>query len=41
MQINIKEIKELARRFSSEQIESCITQQLDIGENILEDFFKF
>ncbi|MGB9716379.1 MAG: hypothetical protein ACPL1G_08245 [Thermodesulfovibrionales bacterium] len=32
--IFIKEIKELAKRFTSEEIESCIQQQLKEGENI-------
>lgn len=32
--MNVKEIKELARRFSPDQIEGCITQQMETGENI-------
>jgi len=32
--MDISEIKELARRFSPEEIEGCITQQLETGENI-------
>lgn len=28
------EIRELAGRFTPEQIEGCITQQLQIGENV-------
>ena len=31
---DIGEIKELAKKFTPEQIESCITQQIDTGENI-------
>ncbi len=34
MTINTKEIKELAKRFTIEEIESCITQQIETGENI-------
>lgn len=34
MGIDIKEIKELAKRFSPEEIEGCITQQLETGENV-------
>lgn len=30
----IKEIKELATKFSPEEIEGCISQQLETGENI-------
>ncbi len=32
--VDIKEIRELASRFSPEEIESCIHQQLQEGENI-------
>lgn len=32
--MDIKEIKELAKRFSPEEIERCIQQQLREGENI-------
>lgn len=32
--MDIREIKELAEKFSPEQIEGCITQQLDTGENV-------
>ena len=32
--IDIKEIRELARRFTPEEIESCISQQLREGENV-------
>jgi len=34
MDLDIKEIKELARKFRPEEIEGCITQQLKSGENI-------
>jgi len=34
MTTDIKEIKELAKRFSSEQIEGCITKQIGTGKNI-------
>ncbi|MGE5893316.1 MAG: hypothetical protein ACM34I_04615 [bacterium] len=32
--INVREIRELAKRFSPEEIESCISQQLQEGENV-------
>ncbi len=32
--MDIKEIKELARKYTPEQIDSCITQQLETGKNI-------
>ncbi len=32
--MSLSEIKELAKRFSPEEIEGCITQQLETGENI-------
>ncbi|MGQ9571103.1 MAG: DUF6952 family protein [Thermodesulfovibrionales bacterium] len=32
--IDIKEIRELAKRFTPDEIESCIQQQLKEGENI-------
>ncbi len=32
--VQTREIKELARRFTPEQIESCITQQIETGENV-------
>jgi len=32
--IHIKEIKELAKRFAPEQIEGCITEELETGKNI-------
>jgi uncharacterized protein YgbK (DUF1537 family) len=34
MAIDIKEIKELAKRFTPEQIENCITQQIKTGKNV-------
>ncbi len=34
MAIDIKEIKDIAKRFTAEQIEGCITQQIETGENI-------
>ena len=30
---DVKEIRELAKRFTPEEIESCITLQLDTGKN--------
>lgn len=32
--MNISEIKEIAKRFTPEQIEGCITQQIETGKNI-------
>jgi hypothetical protein len=32
--VDVKEIKELAKKFSPEQIEECITQQIETGENV-------
>ncbi len=32
--MDVKEIKELAKKFSPEQIEGCITQQLETGKNV-------
>jgi hypothetical protein len=32
--LDITQIKEIAKRFTPEQIEGCITQQLETGENI-------
>jgi len=32
--MDIEEIRELAGKFSPEQIEGCITQQIETGENI-------
>jgi len=34
MAIDVREIKELAKRFSPEEIEGCISQQIETGENI-------
>lgn len=34
MDIDIREIKELTKRFSAEEIEGCIAQQIETGENI-------
>ena len=34
MATDIKELKKLAKKFTPEQIEGCITQQIDTGENI-------
>lgn len=34
MTMNLQEIKELSKRFTPEQIEGCITQQLETGQNI-------
>ena len=34
MGTDIKELKKLARKFTPEQIEGCITQQIETGENI-------
>ncbi|MDQ7055233.1 MAG: hypothetical protein Q9M89_01465 [Persephonella sp.] len=31
--MNIREIKELAERFSKEQLENCITQTVENGKN--------
>lgn len=31
---DVKEIRELAKRFTPEEIESCITQQLETGKNV-------
>jgi len=32
--MSLSEIKELARRFSPEEIEGCITSELETGENV-------
>jgi len=32
--MDIKEIKEIAKRFTPEQIEGCITQQIETGNNV-------
>jgi len=34
MDMDVREIKELAKRFSPEEIEGCITQQIKTGENV-------
>jgi hypothetical protein len=34
MDIDIKEVRKLSNKFSPEQIEACITQHLETGENI-------
>lgn len=34
MATDIKELKKLAKKFTPEQIEGCITQQIETGENI-------
>jgi hypothetical protein len=34
MTLDLKEIRELAKRFSPEQIECCIEQQLETGSNV-------
>jgi hypothetical protein len=31
--VDVKEIREIAKRFTPEQIESCITQQIETGKN--------
>lgn len=32
--MDVKEIREIAKKFTPEQIEGCITQQIDTGKNI-------
>ncbi len=32
--INIKEIRDLARKFTPEQMEKCIAQQIEAGKNV-------
>ncbi len=32
--MDVKEIREIAKKFTPEQIESCITQQIETGKNI-------
>ena len=32
--IDLKEIRELAAKYSPDQIESCITQQIETGQNV-------
>ncbi len=34
MSLEVKQIRELARRYTPEQIENCIGQQLETGRNI-------
>jgi hypothetical protein len=34
--IDVKEIRELAKKFSPEEIETCIKQQLEEGTNVCE-----
>jgi hypothetical protein len=34
MSLDIKQIKEIAKRFTPEQIEGCITKQIETGENV-------
>ena len=34
--IDIKEIRELAKKFTPEEIETCIKQQLEAGTNVCE-----
>jgi hypothetical protein len=34
MDIDIREIKELAKKFNPEEIEGCITQQIETGKNV-------
>jgi len=35
-EIHIKEIKELAKKFTPEQLENCIAQQITEGQNVCE-----
>lgn len=32
--MDVKEIREIAKKFTPEQIEGCITQQIETGKNI-------
>lgn len=32
--MDIKEIREIAKRYTPEQIEGCITQQMETGKNV-------
>ncbi|MDQ7786678.1 MAG: hypothetical protein RDU01_03645 [Thermodesulfovibrionales bacterium] len=32
--MDVKQIRELAKKYTAEQIEGCITQQIDTGQNI-------
>lgn len=34
MTIHVREIKELAKKFTPEQIEACITEQIETGKNV-------
>lgn len=34
MGMDVGEIRELAKKFTPEQIEGCITQQIETGENV-------
>jgi len=34
MSIDIKQIKDIAKRFTPEQIEGCISEQIETGKNI-------
>ena len=34
MDVELREIRELAKRFSPEQIEGCISQQIETGQNV-------
>jgi hypothetical protein len=36
LDIDVKEIRELAKKFSPEEIETCIKQQLEEGTNVCE-----
>jgi len=32
--MDVKQVRELAKKYTAEQIEGCITQQIDTGQNI-------
>ncbi len=32
--MNIRQIKDIAKKYTPEQIEGCITQQIETGENV-------
>lgn len=34
LEVDIKEIRQLAKKYSPEQIEECIRQQMEQGENV-------
>ncbi|HEX8947992.1 MAG TPA: hypothetical protein VF790_03455 [Dissulfurispiraceae bacterium] len=34
LEVDIKEIRQLAKKYSPEQIEECIRQQMEHGENV-------